>query len=520
MGNKDRAGARLGRLLLLAGLATAAAWAGRPQLDSVSGLADSLLAPRPLQQSAEGETVIPVHRLMDSELAWAQPRSATPTATLVLSTLTRFRYRISGPPVPAQELKVTALGEEVEFEASALADWVRLDRGRGKTPDKLLVSADGAKLTPGTYTSTITVTAPSALRLDTYVILDVLASNVLAIDQDTVRFDHTRGGTVPANRSVRVESGGEPLDFTVTAVSTGNWLTVTPLSGKTPANLSVGIVPGSIGAGTYTGLVTVQAPGAPNSPLSFQVVMQVSGGTAPAIRSNGVVNAASAGQEIAPGSWVSLYGENLSTIPAPGRSWAADDFSGDQLPTTLEGVSVRINGKPAAVSYVSGSQLNIQAPDDTAEGVVPVEVTTPAGVARGTVQLRRIAPAMFVRGLGTARPIAAAVHLDGVPLGRPESETGTRAARPGDTVVFFGTGFGATNPPRPAGRLVQAAPLASAFTVLVGGVPATAQYGGLIGVGLYQFNVVIPELSNGDHAVVIETAGRLTQPDVFLPVRR
>jgi hypothetical protein len=86
----------------------------------------------------------------------------------------------------------------------------------------------------------------------------------------------------------------------------------------------------------------------------------------------GVSNDASGAPAIESGSWVSIYGTGLA---ATTRQWQASDFTGNNLPTTLDGVSVLIDGKKAAISYVSPGQLNVQAPTDTATGPVPVQVT-------------------------------------------------------------------------------------------------------------------------------------------------
>ncbi|PYT36269.1 MAG: hypothetical protein DMG58_00145 [Acidobacteria bacterium] len=45
-------------------------------------------------------------------------------------------------------------------------------------------------------------------------------------------------------------------------------------------------------------------------------------------------------------TWISILGTNLS---ATTRSWNLSDVVGDNLPTVLDGVSVRINGKPAYI---------------------------------------------------------------------------------------------------------------------------------------------------------------------------
>ena len=95
----------------------------------------------------------------------------------------------------------------------------------------------------------------------------------------------------------------------------------------------------------------------------------------------GVSNSASGLTSIASGSWVTIYGTALSTTT---RAWRASDISGNNLPTTLDGVSVQINGKKAAISYVSPGQLNAQAPTDATIGQVPLQVTTANGTGAFT----------------------------------------------------------------------------------------------------------------------------------------
>lgn len=49
-------------------------------------------------------------------------------------------------------------------------------------------------------------------------------------------------------------------------------------------------------------------------------------------------------------------------------------------------------------------------------------------------------------------------------------------------------------------------------------VPAQVLYAGLVGAGLYQFNVVVPRVPAGDQAVVAELGGLKTQPGRFINV--
>ena len=57
-------------------------------------------------------------------------------------------------------------------------------------------------------------------------------------------------------------------------------------------------------------------------------------------------------------------------------TWGGADFNGPNAPTSLDGVSVTVNNKPAFVYYISPGQININVPDDTATGEVAIQVTT------------------------------------------------------------------------------------------------------------------------------------------------
>jgi uncharacterized protein (TIGR03437 family) len=231
------------------------------------------------------------------------------------------------------------------------------------------------------------------------------------------------------------------------------------------------------------------------------------------------VNAASYTPAISPGSWVSIFGQNLANTGPAGRSWSGSDFQGSLLPTALAGTSALINGRPAAISLASPSQLNVQAPDDSAQGQVSVEVSTPFGIARGSASLAALAPAVFsVPGKGIS--YAAAVSATGVVIAHPGDYPGARAAQPGETIEVFGTGFGPTTPAQPAGQLVQPAPLAGVATASLCGAPAQVAWAGVVMAGLDQINLTIPSSGvTGDCSVQFSIAGKLTQAGLSIPVQ-
>ena len=238
----------------------------------------------------------------------------------------------------------------------------------------------------------------------------------------------------------------------------------------------------------------------------------------PAIAASGVVNAANFRNVVSPGSWATILGQNFARLDPSGRTWRPEEIVDGLLPTSLEGVSVRIDGKPAPIYFVSPGQLNVQVPHDVTPGPVSVEVSGPTGESRTTAVIRQFAPGLFTFGERRGRVYAAAVGAEGTPLAPADLIPGARPARTGEVILLFGTGFGATNPDRPSGRLIDPAPLANPIAVSVGDVTAEAEYGGIVGPGLCQFNVRVPRLPDGDYTVSIEVAGERTQPGVVVKV--
>jgi len=213
---------------------------------------------------------------------------------------------------------------------------------------------------------------------------------------------------------------------------------------------------------------------------------------------------ASAGQlgalpAVAPGSWIEIYGANLSINV---RSWTGADFTNGGLtaPTSLDGNEVTIGGQPAYLDYISGTQINAQVPSGVGTGSQSLVVTNAnGGKATSTVTVNAVepgifAPSSFVVG---GKQYAGAVANDGVtfilPPGAVPGITSQRA-NPGDRITFYGVGFGPVTPAISAGQVVQGQNSLPSFQMQIGGAPATVQYAGLApgAIGLYQINVFVP----------------------------
>jgi uncharacterized protein (TIGR03437 family) len=235
----------------------------------------------------------------------------------------------------------------------------------------------------------------------------------------------------------------------------------------------------------------------------------------PTIYSNGVVSASAFGTlpGIAPGSWIEIYGTNLAVDT---RGWGTADFSGVNAPTSLDGTKVTIGGQTGYVAYISAGQVDVQVPSNAPLGSQPVVVTTAYGTSAGSnitvnaTQPGILAPASFKVG---GNQYAAALFQDGATYVAPPGAipgVTSRQAKPGEIITIYGVGFGPVTPNIPAGQTVQQSnTVASPVAFLFGGTAATSNYSGLApqAVGLYQFNVVVPNVANSDLVPLTFTLG-------------
>jgi uncharacterized protein (TIGR03437 family) len=248
-------------------------------------------------------------------------------------------------------------------------------------------------------------------------------------------------------------------------------------------------------------------------------VFSLSFESSPAIaQDGGVISGASFQAGIVPNSWITILGTGLSSRT---DTWANAIFGGN-LPTSLDGVSVNIGGEPAYISYISPSQINAVAPN-VGPGMVPVTVTNSNGTSSAVTAVAEIVqPSFFQWGsyaVATRQDYSLAVKNGTFP------GLTTEPARPGDVIIFWGTGFGPTTPSEPTGVEVPSSVAyntANAVTVTVGGVAATV-YGAALAsgyAGLYQVAVQIPvALANGDYSVIATLSGAQSPSSTLITVQ-
>jgi uncharacterized protein (TIGR03437 family) len=234
------------------------------------------------------------------------------------------------------------------------------------------------------------------------------------------------------------------------------------------------------------------------------------GGAPPAIAPSigSVVSASSYGgfPAVAPESFVEIYGSNLALDT---RGWTKADFTGNQAPTSLDGVEVSIAGQKAFVNYIVANpgQVNVQLPSNIPTGAQQITVTNkngtsaPFNVTVNATEPGLLAPASFKIG---GKQYVVAFHSDNVTYVLPEGAIAglpSRPAKPGETIVMYGNGFGPVTPNIPAGELAAGnSQLAASLEILFGKTSAKLAYYGLSPglVGVYQFDVVVPTIPDND----------------------
>jgi uncharacterized protein (TIGR03437 family) len=246
----------------------------------------------------------------------------------------------------------------------------------------------------------------------------------------------------------------------------------------------------------------------------------------PAITPGGVVSASAFGgfASVSPGSWIEIFGSGLASNA---RGWTGDDFIGVNAPTSLDKTTVTVGGKSAFIDYISPGQVNALVSSDTPLGPQQMTVKTgvgtsaPFNITVNAVQPGLLAPPTFaINGI----QYAVATFADGtyvLPTGAIPGVT-SRPARPGDTIILYGVGFGPVIPNIPAGQLVQQSNmLATSFQISLGGLPATALYSGLAPnyTGLYQFNVMVPSVVPGNAPLTFTLGGTGGTQTIYIAVQ-
>jgi uncharacterized protein (TIGR03437 family) len=428
-----------------------------------------------------------------------------------------------------------------------------------------------ASITPETsYSGHITV-ASSSFQPDVKTVpvtVNVTAQPIGVLVQPSIQF--SVGATAAAvSKWIQLGNAGQSaVSITAATVATtaaggAAWLTTSLngpclVSGVGACVVATGN-PSGLSPGAYTATITI-ASNAKNGPFVVPVEMDVVATGPPVSYFQGVVDNAiyQLGATIAPGDLVAVRGDQF-TLGAPVIAQTLP------LGTSLGGATVYVNGNAVPTYYVAsshvenqGGQITFQVPYSTPSGQATIRVdrSDNGTVQTGntiSVQVQGSEPRLLQFALnssgssitagaitttdnivtenpvGTDYAIATFIDLKTFPIpvtaGLP-----SHPATVGDTLVFYGIGFGQTSPPVTEGVAVPGSPQLTNCvmvfeTVVLPGAPnitSPPTYCGLVpgSVGLYQVNVVVPPgTPKGSAVPVYLTIGTATSNSVSIAVQ-
>lgn len=396
---------------------------------------------------------------------------------------------------PAQTVDVTSTGRSIAYRATSSATWLLASPSTGRTRGQISISVNAAGLQPGAYNGTISIASDEAgVTAQTIAVrLTVSSLPQLTVSPTTIHLVYVAGEDPPEPAGVILFSDAR-LSYTAQVASSG-WLSASRESGRAPDLLEVAADPEGLKPGVYTGTLTLAAAGAANSPQAVTVKLTVKA-PEPVVSPGGIVNTASyLYGAIAPGSLISIFGENL----APGTTSAESS----PWPTMLNGVAVTINGIAAPLYYVSPDQINAQVPLELPIGLGRLVVTVNGRSSLAAVfPLTSAAPGIFY-----SSETRSAVQNADYSINSPENP-----AAPGSIVLAYLTGQGRLDMGIASGVAAPSSPLCRPtlpVDAVINDRPAEVLFSGMAPglVGVMQVNLRIPDLEPGEHLLKITIGG-------------
>jgi uncharacterized protein (TIGR03437 family) len=193
---------------------------------------------------------------------------------------------------------------------------------------------------------------------------------------------------------------------------------------------------------------------------------------------------------IAPGTIFLIFGSGMSQAPAGNVTLQSSASPG--IPTQLAGatLSVSAGGKTftPGMYYATPTQIAAVLPSGTPTGTATITVTY-NNAASNAFQFQVVPSALGLNTYyGTGSGLVVAVNaVSGTIYGY------TNSAKPGDTIILFGSGLGADTADSDTVYTTSPHPVSTPLQIYFGGVAGTVAYGGSSGYpGYDQINVIIP----------------------------
>ncbi|MBI5055205.1 MAG: VCBS repeat-containing protein [Nitrospirae bacterium] len=190
-------------------------------------------------------------------------------------TFTAQQY---GDNPPSQALEIINNGNEpLSWTASTTTGWITLSETSGVAmvsgTSTLNIGVNISGLSPNTYIGTVNISSASGSTEVIYIQLTVLPTPVLSVSPSLLEFTSVNG-SLPSAQSLSITNAGEGT-LSWTAASNSAWLSINKETGTAPDTISVSVNITSLGAGTYSGAITIAGENVLSSPAVIDVTLNI-----------------------------------------------------------------------------------------------------------------------------------------------------------------------------------------------------------------------------------------------------
>ncbi len=180
-----------------------------------------------------------------------------------------------GADPASQNVTITNNGTgTLTWTAEASDSWITLSGTSGLADPSdssvLNVGADLNGLSVGTYTGSVSIRAGSGAMEVVDIELTVLPMPQLSVIPSALEFI-SQNGSVPSSQGLSIENTGEGT-LNWSASSDRSWILIDKETGTAPDTIVVSIDVSSMGAGTYTGAITITGGGSAIIPVTLNII--------------------------------------------------------------------------------------------------------------------------------------------------------------------------------------------------------------------------------------------------------
>jgi uncharacterized protein (TIGR03437 family) len=223
---------------------------------------------------------------------------STTTSSFISATPSQlsFAYELHEAAPPNQSTQIVSNGISLPLTfgtnyGNCSSNWFQASLSTNSTPATLTISINTANLTAGSCTGNVSLnsTTPTNGSTSTLVGITLFISSSallnisvptglqsLTLQQGGRPVQFTTTNNPPNPLTLTSSDPTTQLNFTLTTSSTDGWLSASPASGTTPANINVEIIPGTVLAvGIYNGSITVTSSGLLNNSTTIPITLTI-----------------------------------------------------------------------------------------------------------------------------------------------------------------------------------------------------------------------------------------------------